>query len=218
MIQTAMANVKAMRADEICKNFALKEDARSLLREGQSPSEFLELLLGNERYPAAVEFLAHAMPPREAIWWGCLCLQHAAGSSLALLESEALKAAAEWVLDPSEDNRGAARARGEAVGVGAPAGSLAMAVAWTGGGLAPPSQPHPKVPPPPLVPPGPFLSAKAVKGAVLLAAVKADPLRISDTQRLFVELGIAVAEGRFPWPAVKRVTRERTWKRRISSV
>ena len=37
----------------------------------------------------------------------------------------------------------------------------------------------------------------------MLAAVKAEPARIVDTQRLFIELGIGVAEGRFVWPDVQ---------------
>jgi hypothetical protein len=39
---------------------------------------------------------------------------------------------------------------------------------------------------------------------ILLAAVKGEPTRIADTQRLFLELGIGVAEGRFVWPEVKQ--------------
>jgi hypothetical protein len=37
-----------------------------------------------------------------------------------------------------------------------------------------------------------------------LAAVKGDPIKIADTQRLFVELGIGVAEGRVAWPDIKK--------------
>ncbi len=56
----------------------------------------------------------------------------------------------------------------------------------------------------PPVAPRPFLPAKGVAGAVALAAVKGEPLKIADTQRRFVELGIAVAEGRVVWPEVKK--------------
>jgi hypothetical protein len=57
---------------------------------------------------------------------------------------------------------------------------------------------------------------------VTLAAVRSEPPRIVDTQRQFVELGIGVAEGRFPWPETKRASKkvnvERTWKGRVSRV
>ena len=79
-------------------------------------------------------------------------------------------------------------------------------VGWTGGSLAPPL---PKVPP---VPPGPYLPAKGVYGAVLLAATNAAPLPVQEALRLFVELGVGVAEGRIPWPAdVKPKKPGKTW-------
>lgn len=204
MHATALVKITSTTAAEVCKNFELKEEARPLLKAGQTPREFLDVLLAHKKHAAAIDFLAHALPPREAVWWGCLCLQHATPAVLPQVELAAEKAAARWVLDPSEENRKAAQAPGEAAKMGTPAGCLAMAAAWTGGSLAPPiPQPHAKAPPIPPVPPGPFLPAKAVAGAIMLASVKAEPSRIVDTQRLFVELGIGVAEGRFVWPDVQ---------------
>jgi hypothetical protein len=219
MTQPALTKVKATAATEVCRNFDLKEEAKPLLRDGQSPREFLEALLAEKKHVPAIDFLAHALPPREAIWWGCLCLEQGIGSRLPPLHTEAFKAAAQWVLDPSEENRRAAQMRGQAVGAGAPAGLLAMATGWTGGSLAPPMPPNPKVPPPPPVTPGPFLPAKAVAGAILLAVSKGEPSRVVQTQRSVVELGIGVAEGRFVWPESKGPGKaeDRTWKRRISA-
>jgi len=218
-----LTKVPAATAVEVCRNFELKTDARPLLSENQTPREFVEALLAERKNAAAIEFLAHALPAREAIWWGCLCLQHAGGSSASPPEVAAERAAVRWVLDPSEENRRAAKPAGETAGISTPGGCLAMAAAWTGGSLAPPVAPvHPKAPPIPPVPPGPFLPAKAVAGAVTLAAVRSEPARIVDTQRRFVELGIGVAEGQFPWPEAKRASKKvevaRTWKQRVSRV
>ena len=200
----ALVKIAATTAADVCKNFDLKEEVRPLLKPSQTPREFLEILLAQKKHAAAIDFLAHALPPREAVWWGCLCLQHATRSAPPQVEQAAEKAAARWVLEPTEENRRAAQAPGEAAKMGTPAGCLAMAATWTGGSLAPPIPPaHPKAPPIPPVPPGPYLPAKAVAGAVMLAAVKAEPTRIVDTQRLFVELGIGVAEGRFVWPDIQ---------------
>jgi hypothetical protein len=214
MAHAPLAKVKAATAAEVCRNFDLKEEARPLLREAQSPREFLTALAANKRYAPAIDFLAHALPPREAIWWGCLCLQQARASQLPPVEAAACKAAVAWVLDPSESNRQAAKSPAEAAKLSTPAGGLAMAATWTGGSLAPPmSNSNPKVPPPPPVPPGPFVPAKVVAGAILLAAAKADPVRILDTQRQFVELGVGVAEGRFVWPEVPKRSASGTWTR-----
>jgi hypothetical protein len=190
-----LKQVNATKATEVCRQFELKEEARPLLGDGLTPREFLDALLADRQYQAAIPFVAHALPQREAVWWGCLCLRHVSGPGLPPAEEAACKAAVQWVLEPTEERRRQARAPGDAVGVGKPAGALALAASWTGGSLSPPNLPA--------VPPSPFMTAKAVAGAVLLAAAKADPPRITDTQRLFVELGIDVAAGRARWPETR---------------
>jgi hypothetical protein len=62
-----------------------------------------------------------------------------------------------------------------------------MATSLTGGSLGPPDLS-------PVRPP--FAWAGYVAVAVKFAAVKVEPARIFETQRLFVELGISLAEGR----------------------
>jgi len=173
----------------VCGHFNLQKDVRQLLRDGMGAREFVEALLTNRQYVAGIEFLAHALPPREAIWWGSLCLQHACGNDLSMSEKVACRAAVQWVLKPNEENRAGAKVPAEAAGPGSPAGALATAANQTGGSLAPPNLPP--------LPPGPFAPAKAVANAVIFASVKGDPVRTADRQRSFVELGMGVAEGRF---------------------
>jgi hypothetical protein len=170
-------------AADICARISLKKDARDLLREGMTPGAFLAALIANRKYVAAIEFLAQALPPRTAIWWGCLCLQHVYGHVVPRAEYAALQAATVWVVWPQEPYRAAAQAQGKAAGVTSPAGLLATAAGAVGATGRPP------------VPP-----AKAVGNAVKLATTKAPPAEISNTQRQLAELGIGVAEGRFPWP------------------
>jgi hypothetical protein len=179
-------------AVEICARLDLDKEAEALLCDGIGPREFVEALSTNKEYFAGIDFIAHALTPREAVWWGCLCLQHACGSGLSSQEKAACKAAVKWVLEPTEANRAAAKVPAEALGPGSAAGALAAAANKTGGNLV-----RDIVPP---LPAGPFAPAKAVAGAVKLASTKVDPIKIVDTQRLFVELGIGVAEGRFVWP------------------
>jgi hypothetical protein len=201
MSQRILTKLKAAKASEVCQHFDIKEEVRKYLENGPSPGEFIDLLLADKHYAAAIGFMAHALAARDAVWWGCLCLRHACGSELAPAEEAACKAAVQWVLDPTEDNRAAAQAPGEKAGLGTPAGGLAMAATWTGGSLAPPSAPK--------VPPGPFVPAKAIAGAVVLTAVKGDPIRIGDTQRLFVELAVGIAEGRVTWPDIEKLNGQR---------
>jgi hypothetical protein len=200
-----LRRIKAVNAVDVCEHFDVAPEAKVLLGPKASPREFLEALTTKRQFQTAIRFLAHALPPREAVWWGSLCVKHVAGEVLPPAEAAALKAAVVWVLDPTEANRSAAKAPAEAAGIETPAGGLATAAMWTGGSLTPPM---PKVPP---VVPGPYLPAKGVTGAVLLASIKAAGSGIEETQRRFVDLGIGVAEGRVTWPDVKPKATGKTW-------
>src|SRR5262249_1071912 len=134
-----LSKVKADKAAEICQHFKLGEEAAPLLKDGLTPKEFLDALLTHKLYVVAIDFVAHALPAREAVWWGCLCARHAAGSSLPSKEEAAFKAAVQWVLDPNEENRSAAQAPAEKASLGTPAGGLAMAAFWSGGSMSLPN-------------------------------------------------------------------------------
>ncbi len=188
MSNQPLVKIQPATAAEICAHFDLEEKARPLLSDGMHPREFVEALLVDKQYAAGIHFMAHALPAREAVWWGCLCVQHACGNNLAAADKAAAKAAVQWVLRPTEENRAAAKAPSEAAKAPSPAGALAKAASLTGGSLGPPNLP-------PVQPP-PFAWAAHVAVAVKFAAIKVEPARITETQRLFVELGIGVAEGR----------------------
>ena len=229
------AKIKVSSAAEICARFELKQEAQPLLRDGIAPREFVDALAVHRQYLAGIDFMAYGLPPREAIWWGCLCLQHASGGKLSELDKAACRAAIKWILEPVEENRLAAKEPAEKAGLGCPAGALAAACHQTedpGGELlgapfaglssmaaerpfglsaegvasnappggrskAPETSNHPGRKPS-------FAPARLVTGAIKLASTKADPSRIVDTHRLFLELGIGVAEGRFGWPEIDR--------------
>lgn len=183
-----LVKVEAAAAAEVAARLNLNQKARQLLSEGIGVREFIEVLVKNKEYSAAVDFVAHALPAREAVWWGCLCLQYAIGGNLSPQEKAACRAAVEWIMQPTEERRIATQATAQEVGLGTPAGQLAMAVNQTGN-IAPPNAPP--------IAPAPYAAAKAVALAIMLASTKVEPIKRVETQRLFVELGIGVAEGRF---------------------
>jgi hypothetical protein len=168
---------------DICVRFRASQQAWALMREGMAPEEFVAALLEHKEYLSAIGFLAHALPPREGVWWGCLCLQHACGENLTPPDRDALQAATVWVVWPTENYRAAAYPLAQAAGPASPAGALAMAANLAGvpGRIS-------------------MTPAMYVANAVKLATLKGAPTKIKDTQRLFVELGVGVAEGRFVWP------------------
>jgi len=183
-----LIKIPAATAAEVCANVPMQKPAMALLRDDMTPQEFVAALIDNKRFVDGIDFLAYALPAREGVWWGCLCLQHAIGEKLSPPERMAATAAVQWVLQPNEENRAVARSSVEGAGPGSAGGALAMAVGLTGGSIAPPSAPF-KAPPP-------FASAKAVAMAVKIASTKADPASMTKVQQSYVELALDVAGGK----------------------
>lgn len=184
-----LVKVKAATAVEVCARFPARREAKALLENGMGPWQFLEALAAKKFYVDAIDFLAHALPPREGVWWGCLCFQHACGDKMPPPDKAAAKAAVQWVLQPTDSVRDTAKIQAEAAGPASVSGVLAMAAYQAGSGLPSPDGPPAAVPP--------FASAKSVANAVKLACLKSGPAGIVQAQRSYVELGVGVAAGRF---------------------
>jgi len=162
----------------------LGEEAMALLRPDLHPLEFVALLMEKALFPDAVRFVAHALPKREAVWWGWVCARRAAGENPPPKIKAALDATERWIAQPNEDNRRLAMAAAEKAELGTAAGCAGLAAFFSGGSLAPPDAPP--------VPPGEFLAAKAVAGAVIFAAVAKEPEKAPEKFRSFVAQGVEV--------------------------
>lgn len=167
---------RALHVAERCQQ--LPASAIKLLTPEMSPAEFAGVLQNSKQFVAGIEFMAHALPAREAVWWACLAIEHALGESLAGANKEACRAAVQWVLKPTEENRIAARAPAELAGPASPAGAAALAASL---GTAPSAFPAPR----------------AVCNSVKLCSIRSNPARIADTQRLYVDLAIEIGQGRY---------------------
>jgi hypothetical protein len=155
------------------------------------PPALLRTLLDAEAFPDAVAFLAHALPRREAVWWAWLCAREAAGDSPDPQVSGVLEATHAWIAEPHDARGRVAFDRADEAGMGTPWGLAALAVFFSGSSVAPETvQP---------IPPGPYDAAKAVAGAVALAAAEARPDDAAGAFRDFVEKGMAVAERTKLW-------------------
>ena len=135
-------------------------------------------------YPDAVRFIAHALPKREAVWWGWVCARRSAGEKPPPKIKAALDATEKWIAQPTEDNRGwrwrPPKRRNWARRQDARGWRLfSAATAWR--------RPRRRA-----VPPGEFLAAKAVSGAVIFAAVAKEPERAPEKFRSFVAQGVEV--------------------------
>jgi hypothetical protein len=173
-----LTKVGPVTAAEICARYTAPFGVVRCLRDGMGARELVEVLVEQKEYTDAIDFLARALPPREGVWWSGLCMQHACGDSLNPHERTAGIAAIRWVVYPSEENRDAARAPGEALGTVSPAGPLALAAA---GGI------HPI----------PYAAAETVAMSIKLSSLRLPAERMLEGLRVYVELGIGVAEGKF---------------------
>jgi hypothetical protein len=185
-----LPRITAARARDICRHYRVKSELEPLLADDPSPLAFLDRLLFQERHLTdAIDFLAHGLPKREAVWWGCLCLQST--WNVAALHTEhhlALRAAVRWALEPKEELRRAAEQPGNQVGVGMPSGCLALAVFESGESIQPADQP--------IVSPHPQATAQGVRNALHLLAAKLPATQVQSAYRQFVALGIGLAGAR----------------------
>lgn len=180
---------------EISKAGSLSVAARALLQPDHTAAAFLGCLAEAELFDQALAFLAHALPRREVVWWACRGVRQLPPAESPPAVVAALRAAEQWVLDPSEENRRAALSAAEAEGFDSAAGLAAAAAGWSGGNLSPPGLPA--------VAPSPHLTPRAACGAIALAALALGPDDLPQAFRSLIETGARVAEGVDRWDVVR---------------
>lgn len=168
----------------LCSVAELGPEALALARPDLHPQDYINLLLEKKLFPDAVRFVAHALPKREAVWWGWVCARRAAGDNAPPKIKAALEATEKWIAQPTEEHRRAAMTAANQADVGTSAGCAGLAAFFSGGSLAPPEAP--------VVPPGEYLTAKAVSGAVIFAAVSQEPEKAPEKFKSFVAQGVDV--------------------------
>ncbi len=185
-------------ATTITSRYDLPKDVQPLLDPALTPEQFIEKLDTENLPQDCITFIAHGLPPREAIAWALQCCrqsqikQEASNKKAALNEQEqqALAIARAWYRTPDEDHRRAAEKAAQAAQLQTPPGWVAQAVFWSSGSMTPPDTP--------VVPPPPFLYSKAIAGAITLAAVLPDGSQAETLFPLFIERGMAIAQGEMP--------------------
>ncbi len=169
---------------DLCERAKLKADAKALLKDDFTPQQFLELLMGKELFPDAIRLLAYALPKREAVGWGCLCVRQILGTQDASKISEAHVAVERWVSNPDEGNRRAAKIAADKEGSESPSACLALAAFFSGGSIAPANLPP--------VAPADHITPQLVAGAIIVSAVKNQPEKAPEKYRAFLQKGLAL--------------------------
>jgi hypothetical protein len=193
-VATPKLKVKAATAQEVCEGCPLSDAAKPHLTEKIPPLAFLDALIANSLFADAVQFLSRALPKREAVWWSCQCARDLGNDEKKPELAVGLQAAEAWVYRPTEENRRKAESAANAIKISHPARWTAMAAFWSGGSLAPPDAPEAK--------PAEDFTAKAVAGAVLMAA-GLDAKQSEVRNRRFLECGRDIANGGTGRPSAK---------------
>ncbi len=159
--------------------FEPSDEARALLANGMSAEQFLKALVASERHADAAQFLAHALPKREAVWWACVVVNAAGRGALTPQAQKALHFAGLWVRDPSALHREQARQAAMEAGVETAAGMTALAAYLSTSAT-----------------PSPGTGTGAMAGsAVVMAAVTPDPLAAAGKYATFLAQGMNIAAG-----------------------
>ena len=141
-------------------------------------------LAGLKPPSAAIAYLSHLLPRREAVWWGCQCVAAILGPAA---KDEAMRLAETWVRTPDEDARRAALNHAQAGDLKIPTVWLARAAGYSGGSLAAPDQP-------PITPP-PEACAQSINAAIVVAATSHSPYMILGWFKACAEAGVRFAAG-----------------------
>ncbi|MDF2867610.1 MAG: hypothetical protein K0S11_1080 [Gammaproteobacteria bacterium] len=184
-----LSKIKPKTAAEVYTQLQFKDkQAATLLVPEQTPQAFLQALLEAKFYADAAQFLAHALPKREAVWWACLCIYNTVGDKVLPAVKTALLTVQQWVREPTEEHRRATQAIAEQLGYELPVSWVGLAAFWSGGSITPPEAP--------VVNPGESLTAHAVTGAIMLAAVSQEPQHAAKKYQQFLQQGLLIAQGK----------------------
>jgi hypothetical protein len=97
--------IAAERASDIIDAEDLDADSMELLNAEMRPESYIGELSAAKKWPDAVKVMARALPPREAVWWACVCARQMKELSSDTSQIASLEAAEKWVRKPTDENR-----------------------------------------------------------------------------------------------------------------
>ena len=128
MADDRLIKISGRTPEAVCERFDISDEAKALLQPGMTAERFLAELTEAGHFSDAAFFLAHALPKREAVWWGCLSVRSAGEDALGPDSTRVLNAAALWVRDPSDANRRAAMQAAQETGLDQPASLVGASI------------------------------------------------------------------------------------------
>jgi hypothetical protein len=173
-VPASLPKITAPTAADICKTSKPSPAAQALLKPQQTPPQYLSTLQDHHMGTDMVNTMAHGMSDHDGVNWAA----QSAGKvsdKLPPHEVTAMKAAQEWVKNPTPTNQAAAGAAAGKTEYRGPGSWAAQGAAWA----------QPAKPAGASGAAAPRLTPHAVSGAVLsAAAIKANPSLAAPTAKV----------------------------------
>ena len=167
--------------EQILPLFTASEDLPTVIVGKTTIKEVINELQEQTLYFDLVQFLAHALPVREALLWTYLCVSRR-NNTWNQSQMACLSACKQWIFSPSEEGRRRCELFANRLELQCAPSWLAQGIFWNGSG----SIVSPELP---SVLPDPKLYAKASSGAINMAAA----LPVWDGQKEYYQQAITIA-------------------------
>lgn len=183
----------AIRAGMLTDLFEVGEEGLPTFNPALSVERQVEVWLDAGAVADARRLLAHALPPRHAMWWALLALTEAHGRvPYPPKVVSAFIGVRDFLLNPSEEARRACHDLAEAADASSAGGAIGYAAFLSCGSMAPPDCP-------PVLPKA-HLCGHLCGVAVYLASVQFDQIFYKNHIDQFVRLGLRIARGELRLP------------------
>lgn len=95
----------AERVGDLLSEDELEGQSKSMFDPEGRPDDLVRDLANAQLWSDAVKVAARTLPPREAVWWACVCARKMSSITENPAEMSALQSAEAWVYKPNDDNR-----------------------------------------------------------------------------------------------------------------
>ena len=183
----------SLLAAPITTLFDLSDEGMALLNPEATVERQVEAWLDAGCVADARRLLAHALPPRHALWWALLCLTEAHHRNpYPDTVASAFATVLDFVLGPTDAGRRACLEASNQAGSTTAGGVVASAAFLSGGSMAPADCP-------PVLPEA-HLCGRMCGVAVYLASVRFNPAKYKAHLAHFIAVGLGVARGEVEIP------------------
>lgn len=169
---------------ERCICIKLSDAAIEFCGELETREELVEILKSNCLYQDAIRLLIDILGAPVAIKWANQIIENRDDNDLQETDREALAAVAQWIEDPTEDNRRKNELQAKELNYSGVGGALAAAVFFSGGSIGPADLENE-------IEPDPYSAGQAIAIALLLTAFDVDPAKMEEQFKLISETEIS---------------------------